>query len=181
MNLVEALEEIIIDDVWLYFDNIAKTLTIVEDDNVGVKGLKSVTIRGISEFYFGCKLDAGQFPFLNKLIRDGQLKKAVDAVLFCKVRRKNYIFLIEMESNDNKGVTLKFKSSRIFIDYLKSVFEHYYEDVSIEDFEIRSILFNKKVNKGKPVKVETPHDETFYHQGFANVSDNETRIEQFIK
>ena len=95
---------------------------------------------------------------------------------------KGYIFLIEMKSQDTKGVTLKYRSTKIFLQFLASTLEKFYDNSVLDNFEVRSILFDRKpTSKGKEVKPRKPDDEIFYHQGFGKITKNETWINKFIK
>jgi len=169
------LEKFIHEDAHIQADQVAKTITISEPQNTGRKQLHSVKITGFEKIYFALKLDLDNRPFLGNLVPKGFWRKSVDAVIFAKVNKRDYIFLIEMKSRTADNVSEKIKSSKAFLSFLFTIFkEHYGVDIQ-EDVHIRCVLFDRKVIKGKP----QINDKGYYQEGFAE-TDNETRIRNFI-
>jgi len=178
MKLSEVILEIINPAVFIEH---SPELVIDEPQNVDNRQLKSVKITGIQEVYAAIKLDTENIPFTGCLINDGKYKKACDAIVFCKVNNKDYIFIIELKSNelDLNEVIQKFRNARGFIEYLRTIF-NYYHKLKVPDIDndkIISILFDRKFTR-KPVLVEK-HGEKFKHQGFGN-PHNEVNIRRFV-
>lgn len=173
-RLTEVLAQIIAADARIHFDANHHCLLIEEPINTGKKELQSVELKlssGINpayKFYFAFKLDHEECKFLGKLFRNDveDIRKAVDAVVLCDYKSQPYIFLIELKSNVRSGFTRKIKSSKAFLVYLKAVLKAYYNlDLDDFNFKTKSIVFDRKVNKGRP-KLEKLEGEEFYHQGF---------------
>lgn len=189
-KLYEVLKDVIEDEVQIEFDEENHCLVLTEEQNKGSKVLKSVRFKLQYDhskpknyiFHFAFKLDDERYKFLGQLFnrRLENIRKAVDAVVFCEFRNKKYIFLIEMKSSERKGFIQKFKSSRLFIKYLEYYLLEYHK-IDISDFGFRSILFDRKVNTRKIVKTDFQNDEKFYHQGFSRPTNNEADIRNFIK
>ncbi len=163
MNIADALR--------LSIENIAHitttttTVLIEEPDNFNSYELQGVKLTGFSEFYGAIKLDVRDYLFTGNLIRSGELKRACDAIVFCKVRKKNCIFLIELKSNKTSGISQKFKNGYAFIEYLRKIFMSYY-NVDIKGFNIISVLFDRKVSsRSKPSERELSGIR-FFHKGF---------------
>lgn len=179
-NLGDILQGLIHENVVLPFDEKTKSIKIEEAENTDNKQLRSVKLTGISTFYFAFKLDDERHPFLGKLIqaKAKNIRKAVDAVLFCKVAGQATIFLIELKSNRVEQIAEKMKSSKAFIAFLTS-FLSSYEKIDLSKFQIKSILFDRNVRKGKQPQTRINKDETFYHYGFKKL-DNEVHVRVFI-
>jgi len=169
------LEEFIHRDAHIQADQVAKTITISEPQNTGKRQLRSVKIKGFQEIYFALKLDHEDCPFLGNLIPKGLWRQSVDAVIFGKVNKHDYIFLIELKSNESGGVEKKFKSSKAFLSFLFRIFKEHYDLDIQEDVRISSIRFGRNLNDGRP----EINDKGYYNQGFAK-TDNETWIRNFI-
>ncbi len=169
------LEKFIHQDAHILANHLAKTITISEPQNTGKKQLHSVKIKGFEEIYFALKLDLDSYPFLGNLIPKGLWRKSVDAIIFAKVNKRDYIFLVEMKSRKADDVVEKIGSSKAFLSFVFTIFkEHYSIDIQ-EDVRIRSILFDRKLTKRRP----QINAKGYYHQGFDN-TDNETMIRNFI-
>lgn len=169
------LEQFIHKDAHILANHVANTITISEPQNTGRKQLHSVKITGFEKIYFALKLDHNNHPFLGDLIPKGLWRKSVDALIFGRVNERNYIFLIELKSRTADDVVEKIRSSKAFLSFLFTIFkEHYGIDIQ-ENVRIRSVLFDRKVIKGKP----QINDKGYYQEGFAK-TDNETRIRNFI-
>lgn len=170
------LEEFIHRDAHIQADQVAKTIIISEPQNTGQRQLRSVKIKGFQEIYFALKLDHEKRPFLGKLIPEGLWTQSVDAVIFAKVNKRDYIFLIELKSNKSKKpIDGKFKSSKAFLSFLFTIFKEHYDIDIQKNVRIRSVLFDRKLNDGRP----QINDKGYYHEGFAG-TDSETRIRNFI-
>ncbi len=185
-KLIEALTEFIADEAQLTFNQTNNTIKIEEPENTGSKQLRSVTLKGISEFYFGLKLDHERFQFLGRLLKEGRVRKAMDAILFCRMRKegekkaKDYVLLIELKSNDKGGIKEKIKSSKAFLGFIKVALNQYYQ-IDLTSFIELSILFDRKVTKrgGLPDKIALG-DATYFHKGFKK-QDNEVWLREFLK
>ncbi len=157
-----------------------RSITIVESEDDA--SLKSVTINKFTEVYFAFKLDDRDHPFLGKLIYGGIWTRAVDAVIFGRVGSDDYIFLVELKSNAKPSESVgKFKSSRAFIAFLRTVFE-LHDDLPLPDnSNIISILFDAKPGSNKPSLLERD-GEIFRHEGFktSKKAHHETFIHKFI-
>ena len=144
--------------------------------------LKSVTIHGFTEVYFAFKLDDKYHPFLGKLIPDGVWRRAVDAVIVGRVDGDDYIFLVELKSKDKPSESVgKFKSSRAFIAFLRTVFELHHNLLMPDNSNVITILFDAKSGKNKPSLLKRK-GETFRHQGFktSKKAHHITFIDKFI-
>ncbi len=174
----EVLKMLMHQETHLVFDEQRKVITLLESENLKASNLRSVTIKGIEEFYFALKLDREKHKFLGTLFNEvSNIRKACDAVIFCRIKDKKYIFLVELKSEDADHIPEKIKSTKAFLDYLNSIVSKYYQ-IDLHEFTRISILFDRKVNKGKPNLVEK-RAEKYYHHGF-NKPDDEVRILQFI-
>lgn len=175
----EILKTLIHEETHITFDEQGKVITLLESEDLKASALRSVTIKGIEEFYFALKLDHNKYKFLGTIFKDVKhIGKACDAVIFCRVKDRNYIFLIELKSQKADYVPEKIKSTKAFLDYLGSLLSKYYQ-LDLKGFIQVSILFDRKANKGKPNLVEKD-EEKYYHHGFKN-PDNEVRIRLFIE
>jgi len=163
------LEEFIHKDAHILANHVANTITISEPKNTAGNELHSVKIKDFQKVYFALKLDLEAYPFLGNLIPKGVWRKSVDAVIFGKVNKRDYIFLIEMKSKDTKGVSQKFKSSKAFISFLFTIFEEHYGVDVRENTKICCILFDRRVQKGRP----QTNDAGYRRYGF-DATDNET-------
>jgi len=160
--------------------NKKKSIKIKESDEFA--NLKSVTIHGFTEIYFAFKLDHRDYPFLGKLIADGIWKRAVDAVVLGRVDSDDYIFLVELKSRDRAPKSAeKFKSSRAFIAFLRTIFDLHHDLPVPDNSNVISILFDGRPGKNKKSSVERK-GETFRHQGFliSKKAHHETFIDKFI-
>lgn len=163
-------------------ENNKKIRSIKIEESEGDASLKSVTINKFTEVYFAFKLDHRDYPFLGKLISNGIWKRAVDAVIFGRVGGDDYIFLVELKSKARlKESVGKFKSSRAFIAFLRTVFELHDNLPMPDNSNVISILFDAKPGSNKPSLLERD-DEIFRHEGFktSKKAHHETFIAKFI-
>jgi len=181
MTLSESIIDILNPITYINFNNSDDSIVVDEPNNSDNKQLKSVKIKGIQEIYAAIKFDFENISFAGRLINDGKYKKACDAILFCKVSNKDYIFIIELKSNelDLKEVIQKFRNTKGFIEYLRVILKSYHnlEIPDIESNKIISILFDRKLTR-KPTPIEK-NGEKFKHQGFG-CPNNEVDIRRFI-
>lgn len=181
-NLKEILEDFI--DSKTHIKHQTTWIKLEEPQNTSTKELHSVKITGFQHIYFALKLDEDGYSFLGNLIAGNHkyARKACDAVIFCEVKPpgspqpKPYIFLIEMKSGTKDGLAQKFKNGNTFVAFLTSMLENH-EDISLSDFKVKHILFDRKMTKGKSIQTDIQGIK-YYHQGFSN-PDNETRIQKF--
>ncbi len=173
----EVLKDLIVEETHIVFDEQNKIITLFEED-LKASALRSVTIKGIEKCYFALKLDHNKYKFLGTIFEKEvkNIGKACDAVIFCRIKDRNYIFLIELKSKEADYVPEKIKSTKAFLDYLSSLLSKYYK-LDLAEFTQISILFDRKPNKGKPNLVEKD-EEKYYHHGFKR-PDNEVRITLF--
>jgi len=186
-NLKTALQKIIVEEVWIDFDENTKSIVLQELDNIDKKKktLKTVKVKGITEYYLAFKLDDPRHTFLSEtntlIAKIGDIRKAVDAVLLCRVDKFNYIFLFEMKTKRVESIPEKIKSSRAFLAFLQSILKSY-EAIDISTFKMINVVFHTKVSKGKPDKVYKKGVE-YLRYGF-NVnqgnSKNEISIRHFL-
>jgi hypothetical protein len=181
MTLTESIIEIINPITFINFNNSDDSIVVDEPKNLENKQLKSIKINGIQEVYAAIKLDLENVPFTGRLINEGKYKKACDAILFCKVNNKDYIFIIELKSNELNlnEVIQKFRNAKCFIEYLRVILKCYHNiDIpDIDNNKIISLLFDRKLTR-KPTIVDK-NGEKFKHQGFGN-PNNEVDIRRFI-
>lgn len=179
-GLSEKLSQLIHQEAHILFDEKRKVIKIEEPQNKESNELRSVIITGIQNFYFALKLDHEKHEFLGTLINNvTDIKKACDAIIFCEVNNQNYIFLVEMKSKNKEGVHEKIKSTEAFLAFLDVILKNHYKIQLIDNIIVKNILFDRKVNKGKPNKV-SQKDVTFFHQGFDKQDNNEAKIRNFI-
>lgn len=180
-GLSEKLSQLIHQEAHIFFDDKNKVVRIEEPQNTKSTQLRSVIIKGIQNFYFALKLDHEKHKFLGSLINDvTDIKKACDAIIFCQVNNQNYIFLVEMKSDDSEGVAEKIKSTEAFLAFLEVILQNHYKIQIIDNVKIRNILFDRKVNKGKPIGEISKKGVDFLHQGFDKQDNNEAWIRNFI-
>lgn len=176
-DIKKALEALICEEVHINFNKEKKSIKIEEEQNTGSKQLRSVTIKGIDECFLAFKLDHPTNKFLGKLFNEiTDLNKACDAIIFCRIRDKNYIFSIELKSNENSGIYQKFKNSQIFIGLVNGIMKIYF-DVE-HDFEDINILFDRKTTD-KTISKKWLKDITYFHQGL-KLQDSLVHIHPFI-
>ena len=98
-KLYEVLKDVIEDEVQIEFDEENHCLVLTEEQNKGSKVLKSVRFKLQYDhskpknyiFHFAFKLDDERYKFLGQLFnrRLENIRKAVDAVVFCEFRNHN--------------------------------------------------------------------------------------------
>jgi len=180
-ELSEKLSQLIHQDAHILFDEKNKIVKIEEPQNTDSRQLRSVIIKGIQNFYFALKLDHEKHKFLGSLINDvTDIKKACDAIIFCKVNNQNYVFLVEMKSDDSEGIIEKIRSTEAFLAFINTILRNHYKIQLIGNVHIKKILFDRKVNKGKSINVVSKRDINFFHQGFDKQDNNEAWIRNFI-
>ena len=176
-NIKKALETLICEQVRINFDEEKKSIKIEEEQNTDSKQLRSVTIEEIDECFIAFKPDHPTHKPLGKFFNEiTDLNKACDAIIFCQIRNKNYVFSIELKSSETSEISTKFKNSQVFVGLINSILNVHF-DIE-EDFEAINILFdrkttNKKITKRKPKNVE------YFHKGFGK-SNNSIKIHPFI-
>lgn len=174
--LKKALSEIIADEVQNTIEEGQKEITIIEE-KAELHGLHSVTLTKISQIYFAFKPDDDKYRFLNQLIKKSELLKSVDTILFCSVRGKNYVFLIELKSSERKKLAHKYKSARVLVDFIKSALKIYFDNNSLDTFQVKSVLLDTRATK--KVTILNTKGEIYYHKGFGNRRRGETPIQVF--
>lgn len=177
-DIKKALEALICEEVRINFNEEKKSIKIEEEQNTDSKQLRSVTIEGIDECFLAFKLDHPTNKFLGKLFNEiTDLNKACDAIIFCRIKGKNYIFSIELKSNESSDISKKFQSSQIFIGLINGILKVHFN--LEEDFTAINILFDRKISKKKPITKRKPKDVEYFHQGFER-PDNLVHIHPFI-
>lgn len=173
------------------FDSNTKSLILTENplENNHTQ-LLSVTIEGVDEVYAAIKLDADRRDFLRPdgLIRscegeENQNKKhhahkKCDYLIFCKVKTKNYVLLIEMKSSEVKQIPQKMKSTKAILAYFIELINSYYDYDELKDFKQICILFDTNTTRGI-VKVERGNV-IYKHQGFRKQQDGHTQMKHLI-
>ncbi|WP_338814026.1 hypothetical protein V9L05_01080 [Bernardetia sp. Wsw4-3y2] len=176
-DIKKALQALICEEVCIDFNNEKKSIKIEEEQNTDSKQLRAVTIKGIDECFLAFKLDHPTNKFLGRLFNEvTDLNKACDAIIFCRIRDKNYIFSIELKSNETSDISKKFKNSQIFISLINGILKIHF-DVQ-EEFEAINILFDRKITN-RAITKRKPKDVEYYHQGFSR-QDNFIQIHPFI-
>lgn len=176
-DIKKILQVLICEEVRIDFNEENKSIKIEEEQNIDSKQLRSVTIKGIDECFLAFKLDHPKNKFLGKLFNEvTNLNKACDAIIFCRIRDKNYIFSIELKSNETSEIATKFKNSQIFIGLINGILKIHFDFE--EEFEAINILFDRKTTTRKVTK-RKPKDVEYYHQGFSK-PDNFIQIHPFI-
>ncbi|WP_375560540.1 hypothetical protein ACE193_23060 [Bernardetia sp. OM2101] len=180
-DIKKALEALICEEVRINFNEEKKSIKIEEEQNTGSKQLRSVTIKGIDECFLAFKLDHPTNKFLGKLFNEiTDLNKACDAIIFCRIRDKNYVFSIELKSNENSGIYQKFRNSQIFIGLINGISKIYFdvEQDFEKDFEAINILFDRKTTD-KTIAKKSLKDIEYFHQGL-KLQDSLVHIHPFI-
>lgn len=193
MNLKQIFEDLIHEKAQTSanFHSDTKTLLLTEKpDKNDTKGspLLSVTIENIDDVYIVMKLDETHYDFLKQ---DGLIKnsnkhhahKRCDFLVFCKVKKQDYILLIELKSNKVENVPEKIKTTKAIIAFFAELLKQYYQ-LNIDTFTQIAILFDRKTHKttstGKAQNL-LDIDIICKHQGFDN-KDKECRtyINRFL-
>jgi len=104
------------------------------------------------------------------------LNKACDAIIFCRIKDNNYIFSIELKSNQTSEISMKFRNSQIFVGLVNGILKVHF---NIEEgFEPINILFDRKI-ANKAITKRKPKDVEYFHQGLRR-QDNLIQIHPFI-
>lgn len=75
------------------------------------------------------------------------LDKGNDAIIFTKIKDNDYIFICELKDGGKpKDYMAQFKSSKCFVDYLKSILKTLYS-VNIDSVLVKYIVFSKIAKK----------------------------------
>jgi len=131
-------------------------ITLIEEDNYNKENsFTEITLQGFNDIYFAIKFD--KFPFLHgrkdsienfedSLLIAENIRKSCDYIIWAKFEEHKIILLVELKSRNNDFVSEKFKSSKAFIEYLKSLLNEFY-NFSTEDYKIIAFLINDKANK----------------------------------
>jgi hypothetical protein len=186
-KLHEILKDVIVEKAHINLDSVNHCLIIDEPINIKKTELQSIHFKLCKgkmikyTFHFAFKLDHSEAQFLGKLFAPKLkfIRQAVDAVVICEYNDTKCIFLIELKSNTRSGVTHKFKSSKLFLNFLKDYLNVYHNNQELDDYEVVSIVFDRIVNKGKP-QITSVHGVDFYHQGFNKQNGNEADIRNFL-
>ncbi len=165
MTINDALKESIIERAHILIDA-SGILRIDEPENIGTHQLQAVDITGINQFYGAIKLDVRNTSFTGKLIKDGYLKKACDAIVFCKIKQQDCIFLIELKSNTASHIPEKMKNGYAFIEYLRSIFLKYHGLNIKNGFQIIPVLFDRKPSSRSNPSKRKLKGINFFHKGF---------------
>jgi len=176
-DIKKALKALICQEVRIDFDEEKKSIKIEEEQNTDSKQLRSVTIKGIDECFIAFKLDHPTNKFLGKLFNEiADLNKACDAIIFCRIKDNNYIFSIELKSNQTSEISMKFRNSQIFVGLVNGILKVHF---NIEEgFEPINILFDRKI-ANKAITKRKPKDVEYFHQGLRR-QDNLIQIHPFI-
>lgn len=71
------------------------------------------------------------------------LDKGNDALIFTKIRDKNYLFICELKDGGKPSDFIpQFKSSKCFVKYLKSILKEFYK-INIDNIVIKYLVFSK--------------------------------------
>ena len=177
-DIKKALQALICEEVQINFDEQNKSIKIEEEQNTDSKQLRSVTIGGIDECFIAFKLDHPTNKFLGKLFNElTDLNKACDAIIFCRIKDKNYIFSIELKSNETSDISKKFRNNQIFIGLINGILKVHFNVE--EDFTAINILFDRKISKKNTITKRKPKDVEYLHQGLKK-QDNLIQIHPFI-
>lgn len=76
--------------------------------------------------------------------------KGNDGIILTTIKNQQYIFICELKDGA-QGFISQFKSSWVFIDYLKSILKVYY-DIEMNNSNIKFIVFSKKGSLNTNVK-----------------------------
>lgn len=172
------------------FDNTSKSLMLTENplENNHTQ-LLSVTIEGIDEVYAAIKLDADRRDFLRPdgLIRsregeENQNKKhhahkKCDYLIFCKVKTKNYVLLVEMKSDEAKHIPEKMKSTQAILAYFVELIYLFY-NYDLSNFKQICILFDTNINK-RITEIERGNVK-YKHQGFGKQQVGRIQMKHLI-
>lgn len=173
------------------FDSTSKSLMLTENplENNHTQ-LLSVTIEGIDEVYATIKLDADRRDFLrpNGLIRSCESEetenrkhhahKKCDYLIFCKVKTKNYVLLVEMKSSEAKHIPEKMKSTKAIFAYFVELINLYYNYDELKDFKQICILFDTNINK-RITEIERENVK-YKHQGFGKQQVGRIQMKHLI-
>ncbi|MFK5976377.1 MAG: hypothetical protein QM493_07710 [Sulfurovum sp.] len=120
---------------------------------------------------FGFELDCKMIKYkgihkISPYFENGKgFDKGNDAIILTSIANQQYIFICELKDGA-KGFISQFKSSRVFIDYLKSILKVYY-DIKMNTLNIKFIVFSKKGSLNTNVKgkfyVSKQDGIEFYH------------------
>jgi hypothetical protein len=160
-------------------------ITLIEEDNLDKKNtLSKITLIGFNEIFLAIKFD--KLPFLhgrkdsiekieNSLLIAENIRKSCDYIVWAEFEGQKIILLIELKSKNNDEVPDKFRSSKAFIAYIKSLLQEFY-NFSIENYEIIPLLLNVKANK-----IIRKVDNSYFCKGFHEKKTEKQKVHNEIK
>ncbi|MBT9543936.1 MAG: hypothetical protein IV090_00960 [Candidatus Sericytochromatia bacterium] len=184
-DIFEALQLLIADECrWDVNSQLSanKKLKIKEENPSST--IEWVQLEGFDGPVLAFKMDSAEgkiSPLLNESCKD--IHKGCDAVIFARLKGKNFVFICELKSGSPKGFTQQFQSTEAFLDYLNALLSRF-SAFSLCDFQRERILFstqNKNPVHSKrksPQKIEK--DSMSYFADTSCSRTNLRHIERYI-
>ncbi len=128
------------------------TITVAETGKQA--SLKQIHIVSIGPDAFALKLDECGFPGQKTFVKQHDMHRACDAVIFCAVGGEPFILCVELKSSEpnRNDIAQQFRSAHCLLDFLDSLLRNYH-NLSLANWPRRYFLFH---NQGKNPLTKTP-------------------------
>lgn len=169
--MYDILKEIIYDKAQLkHYDSSENSFYIKENGQAECKKITLLKFESESTT-FGFELDCKDVKYkgihkISPYLANGKgFDKGNDGIIFTTIKEQKYVFICELKDGA-KGFISQFKSSKVFVEYVKSILKVYYGK-STDNMIMKYIVFSKKGNlfktsNGKFVKSKQDGVD-FYH------------------
>lgn len=138
-TIIKAVREIIHPDAIIPNHPI---LRIEETRNIEQAKCRFVELKGLKGQSIVFKLDDEKLGRISNYLRpqEAGINRACDAVIFTRVEKRNFIFFIELKSQNPKGAYEQLRNGELFVAYLGSILKAY-KWIDINNFQKRFFIF----------------------------------------
>jgi len=148
--MYDILKDIIFDKAQLkHYNSSNNSFYIKENSQAQCKRIDLLKFESESTT-FGFELDCKYIKYkgihkISPYLENGKgFDKGNDGIIFTTIKEKKYVFICELKDGA-KGFISQFKSSRVFVEYIKSILKIYYGE-NIDNITMKYIVFSQKGN-----------------------------------